>query len=409
MVGAFFIYIVKKRYICFVININQMSTINEVFKLLRERSNDNGASANISPERFNTIWPRAELKFFNNAYRVYAETQVISDSISKWMTDPIYLYPTALGRYDFFTDMNLLHVDSMNGYLTTTPTGSIGGITLTTGGTGYTNGVHDSVVITGGSGSGALANITVAGGIVTKINYFNDFGLGYTVANTLTASGLGGSGFVLTITSLVEAIPYDITRSEKNRIAAHLSSTYDAPDREFSIYTQYKTWFQFYPKNIVAQLVYLKNPTPSFWGYKLQGSINTLTGLVGGSSYTNGVYTNVPLTSGFGNSALATITVAGGAVTTVTLTNNGKVYHTGDMLSALSANIGGTGTGFTITISSISNPRAVYDPTTSIQPLWNDNDISLIVDYALQDAAVNSRDMELQNFAQTQSQSKLLQ
>lgn len=386
-----------------------MASIDDAFKLLKERSNDNGASANISPARFNIIWPKAELKFFNNAYRVYAETQVISDSISKWMSDPLYLYPTTSGRYDFFEDMNLLHVDSMNGYLLSTPNGAIGGIEFISGGTGYTDGVHDGVALAGGNGTDCTANITVDGGVVTRLNFLNNFGSGYVVNDVLGTSEFGGTGFVIRVTSVVDSTPYDITRSEKNRIAAHRSSTYDAPDREFSIYSQFKTWFQFYPTAIVAELVYLKNPIASFWGYQLQGSIGTLTGLTGGSLYTNGVYTNVPLTGGFGNSALATITVAGGVVTTVTLTNNGKVYHTGDVLSASSANIGGTGSGFTTTISSITNPRAVYDPATSIQPLWNDNDISLIVDYALADSAINARDQELLAFAQQQSQSKLLQ
>jgi hypothetical protein len=81
--------------------------------------------------------------------------------------------------------------------------------------------------------------------------------------------------------------------------------------------------------------------------------INQLTGLVGGSLYTNGSYTNVPLTGGSGFSALANITVSGGAVTVVTIVDPGATYQVGDVLSASNTNLGGTGSGFTITVNTI--------------------------------------------------------
>lgn len=383
-----------------------MATIDECKQLLQTRANDRGASSNISPAKFNIIWPRAELKFFNNAFKVYADTQVVSDAISKWLSDPLYIFPTVLGRFDFFTNMRLLHVDSLNGYLLSTgTTGSIGSLKTPVGGSGYTNGTYDNVSLTGGTGTGAKANITVTAGVAT-ITYLNNFGSGYTHNDVLTATIPAGTGFSITVDIIVANIPYDVTRVEKNRVAAHVSSNYDAPDREFSIYTQFSTWLQFYPESIgVAQLVYLKNPIASFWGYKLKGYIATLTGLTAGTLYTTGTYTNVPLTGGSGTGALATIIVSGGGVSTVTVTNSGKLYLTGDVLSALAANIGGTGSGFTTTISSIANPRPVYDAVSSVQPLWSDADISLITDYCLEGAAISARDTELQQFAQMQSKS----
>lgn len=386
-----------------------MGTINDAYELLKRRASDKGAMGNITPTIFNIIWPRAELKFFNNAFRIYASTQTVSDSISKWMSDPIYLLLPSTGRFNFFTGMNLLHVDSVSAFLPpTTTTGSIGSLNTLTGGSGYTNGTFDSVALSGGTGSGAMANITVAGGVVTSINYLNSIGVGYTVNDTLTGF-TGGTGFSIKVGSIVDPVQYEVSRVEKNRIAANLASTYDAPSPEFPIYTQFSNWLQFYPSLSIAQLIYLKQPTPSFWNYTLNGYISTLTGLVGGSGYTNGTYTNVPLTGGSGSGALATIVVSGGAVISVAYTKAGKLYHAGDVLSASSANIGGTGAGFTITVSSIANPRPIYNPTGSVQPLWNDNDISLIVDYALEDSAINMRDNELLNFAETQSQSKNLQ
>jgi hypothetical protein len=64
-----------------------------------------------------------------------------------------------------------------------------------TGGSGYTNGTYFSVPLTGGSGSGALATITVAGGVVTAVTVTNG-GTQYVVGNTLSAAAadIGGTG-----------------------------------------------------------------------------------------------------------------------------------------------------------------------------------------------------------------------
>jgi hypothetical protein len=64
-----------------------------------------------------------------------------------------------------------------------------------TGGTGYVNGSYTNVALTGGTGTGAKANITVAGGAVT-VATITDGGSGYTVGDTLSAANtsLGGTG-----------------------------------------------------------------------------------------------------------------------------------------------------------------------------------------------------------------------
>ena len=98
------------------------------------------------------------------------------------------------------------------------------------------------------------------------------------------------------------------------------------------------------------------------------GTILTLNVLVGGSSYTNGTYTGVPLTyvtSGAGSGASATITVSGNAVTSVTLTGGGFGYLVYDKLTAAAANIGGTGTGFSIQVATVDSCF-----TPSAENLW---------------------------------------
>lgn len=74
-----------------------------------------------------------------------------------------------------------------------------GGIILTlgsiTGGSLYTNGTYSGVSLTGGTGSGATANITVSGNAVTAVTIVNG-GNGYLIGDTLsaTAASIGGTG-----------------------------------------------------------------------------------------------------------------------------------------------------------------------------------------------------------------------
>ena len=118
------------------------------------------------------------------------------------------------------------------------------------------------------------------------------------------------------------------------------------PDSSYSVEMHY----YYYPPTIV------------------QGQIVTLNSITGGSLYTNGVYPNVALTGGSGAGAYADIVVSGGAVTSVTLKFGGNFYVVGDILSAAYTDIGGTGTGFSIPVLSVSNAAGTswlgdnYDP-----------------------------------------------
>lgn len=88
------------------------------------------------------------------------------------------------------------------------------------------------------------------------------------------------------------------------------------------------------------------------------GAINALGAITGGTAYTNGTYTGVPLTGGSGSGAVATIVVSGGVVASVTLSAVGLNYLVGDTLSAAASSIGGTGSGFSVPVSTLQSLSA---------------------------------------------------
>jgi hypothetical protein len=91
---------------------------------------------------------------------------------------------------------------------------------------------------------------------------------------------------------------------------------------------------------------------------KFGGALTGVQIISGGTSYTNGTYTGVPLsyvTSGSGYAGVADITVAGGSVTAVTINSGGCSYLPGEYLTAAAALIGGTGSGFSIIVDTISS------------------------------------------------------
>lgn len=76
-----------------------------------------------------------------------------------------------------------------------------------------------------------------------------------------------------------------------------------------------------------------------------------------GAAYTNGAYVGVTLTSisSLGNGAIADITVAGGVVTSVVITDGGDGYKINDTLTANAADIGGTGAGFIYRVNNVTS------------------------------------------------------
>jgi hypothetical protein len=102
----------------------------------------------------------------------------------------------------------------------------------------------------------------------------------------------------------------------------------------------------------------------------VQGQITNLSAtFTAGSGYTNGVYTQVPLTGGNGVNATATIVISGNVVSSITIDSGGSLYVVGDSLGFNASAIGaGNGSGFAITVFTISNATGTswlgdnYDP-----------------------------------------------
>ena len=91
------------------------------------------------------------------------------------------------------------------------------------------------------------------------------------------------------------------------------------------------------------------HPTWASWETNAVGGVNAITLTAGGNTYTNGTYTNQALTGGSGSGATATIVVAGGIVTSVTIFSKGKNYVVGNTLSASLP----VGSGLIITVTQV--------------------------------------------------------
>lgn len=114
------------------------------------------------------------------------------------------------------------------------------------------------------------------------------------------------------------------------------------------------------------ELSFILGPTPddsyqvelNYYYYPptiVQGVVNSYNALVGGTGYTTGFYEDVPFIGGNGTLFSADITVSGGSVTAITIKNGGSYYVAGNVLGVSNSNVGGTGSGFSITVTGVSN------------------------------------------------------
>jgi hypothetical protein len=285
-----------------------------------------------------------------------------------------------------------------------------GTLTLTTAGTGYTASTTATVLLTTvtGTGAGLFASVTTsAGGIVTAITIVSG-GQGFVVGNTLTIpsnSVFGaGTGALFTIAT----IKYNVSGNTRCAFEFLCGETYNL---QFNLYGAqvlrylnhdlYKTLAAYtgccptgslsptpvdstlvminwanqvindvWMKDFIQPIVYSQSGVPMFATTALAAaSLNgIITVLTAGAfqSATTGTYTNIPLTGGSGTGATATVVVAAGTVTSITLANPGTGYTAANTLTIPAGVLGiGHTVAQTATVTTISTPATSVNVWTN--------------------------------------------
>ena len=260
-----------------------------------------------------------------------------------------------------------------------------------TGGSLYTDGTYLSVPMTGGSGSGATANITVAGGSVTGV-VAQDRGFGYSASDVLSAASaniggltgiintygqisggslyqpgtytgvnfIGGSG--VGAVGTVEVLDAGIS-TVKNIVGGsdYTNGSFSDVILTGGSGTGAKATVTVSGGNVISVNVsyggnnYAVNDVLSCSASSIGNGVTAFGAITGGSGYVNGIYPNVTLTGGTGTGARATITVSGGLVIAVALTYGGVGYTAADVLTTANTNLGGSGAGFNVVVSTVAS------------------------------------------------------
>lgn len=248
---------------------------------------------------------------------------------------------------------------TLSGYLTTAnavatvgTVGAIDTLTLTTPGSGYTNGTYTQVYLGGyPQGSFGYATVVVAGGVVTTVTLTTG-GQRFTVGQVLTFSiPGGGTGATVTVATVD-------TRNVR---------------------PAYKGWtnmqYQYFTRLPVNLYNVFPGTTANFeytvHSFKPPTGIISSIGFGGpvGYGYTDGIYTNVATTTGpYGAGATLDILVAGGQVQSVVLNTPGNGYVQGSTLAVAGGAIG-PGTGFFVVITSLTSIVSNGDPFWSQPPV----------------------------------------
>lgn len=158
-------------------------------------------------------------------------------------------------------------------------------------------------------------------------------------------------------------------------------------------YVEYGSNYSFLPNTVTtAQLDYIKKPTDILWAYTFDANgrqvyndsgITGLDVIFGGVGYTAPTIAFSTPAAG-GVQATGTLTVVGGVITAVVMTNVGNGYK-------------GLTPTFTITGAS-TTPANFGSPIVSVQPLWLDAQIKEITKRTLSSLGVSFKDADFENF-----------
>jgi flagellar hook-basal body protein len=253
--------------------------------------------------------------------------------------------------------------------------GTLGGVT---GGSGYTNGTYPDVVLSGGSGAGAKGTVVIAGGVVTSAT-LTATGVGYKQGDFLTIdpSIIGnGTGFSVPVSTVVTnrigtlAAVTGGTGTPTNGTTTNVALTGGsgtgaiatvvisgaAPAGVSVTITNAGTGYKAGDVLSIPTTGGISGATVAV--STLRAGVKTLATVTPGTGYTDGIYNDVPLTGGQGAGAKASIVVSNGAISKVTLTDGGSGYLATDTFGISANSVGGTGTGFGVTIGSVNSLSA---------------------------------------------------
>ena len=248
---------------------------------------------------------------------------------------------------------------TLSGYLTTAnavatagTVGAIDTLTLTTPGSGYTNGTYTQVYLGGyPKGSFGYATVVVAGGVVTTVTLTTG-GQNFTVGQVLTFSiPGGGSGATVTVATVD-------TRNVRPAYKGWTNMQYQyftrLPVNSYNVFPGTTANFEYTVHSF-------KPPTGAVAAIGLGAPV--------GYGYTDGIYTNVATTTGaYGSGATLDILVAGGQVQSVVINTAGTGYRQDSTLAVAGGAIG-PGTGFFVVITAVSGVSQNGDPYWSQPPI----------------------------------------
>ena len=203
------------------------------------------------------------------------------------------------------------------------------GLTITTSGSNYDVGIYNNISLTGGTGAGAIADITVSEfeGTITNV------GANYLPGSYGSVSPIGGNGSGALISFDVEGVIGNIT----NEGSAYVPGQYSGVSLTGGN-----------GSGATADIDIIGDTT-------ITGNISNA-----GGGYEDGTYPGVQLTGGNGSGAEATITIASNIVDSVQVVSSGIGYQVGDVLTADPLFDGvGNGSNFAFTVATVVNTGVV--------------------------------------------------
>jgi len=264
----------------------------------------------------------------------------ISTQQASAMAATLALFNTLSAGSVTFTQTQLqnLVITALNiGALTPTQIVAASGNMLTasvsTRGTNYVAGTYTDVLLTGGSGIQAYANIVVTSlGVITSLTISSP-GTSYTPGTYTNVPLTGGTGASATANITVANTTQIATITKTTGGTGYVVGTYSS-----------------IPLTGGTGVGATANITVG-----TSSGVGTLIVSNTGLSYTDGTYSGVPLVGGSGTGAKANLTFSGGSLITLSISAAGSGYTLNDTFTVAAVNVGGTGFDLSMYASALSS------------------------------------------------------